>query len=174
MLEENAQLDVPQYVEVIKSMVKDGSLRVEKPSYEISSILDYLFTVTVSGEFSCVFLLAVASGIMTYLLPTRFPLNIFRMFFGAVLIFLPGYSTAKLLFPVSHLGFPERFALSAALSLAIVPIIGFALNFTPLGINLQPIIVSIAAYSLFVICAAGFRNYLELVQVPGNHSGEGL
>jgi len=45
----------------------------------------------------------------------------------------------------------ERIALSFGLSITMVAIIGFALNFTPWGIRLNPILVSIAA--IILVCS---------------------
>ena len=44
----------------------------------------------------------------------------------------------------------ERVALSFGLSIAIVPLIGLVLNFTPWGIRLLPVLVSISAFSVFM------------------------
>ncbi len=93
----------------------------------------------------------------------------------AFVLFLPGYAFIAALFPEAgeppqpddedgdgRLSTPvnrdrgidgiERVALAFGLSIAIVPLIGLALNFTPFGIRLVPIITSI---SLFTVIAAG-------------------
>ncbi|MFC6954593.1 DUF1616 domain-containing protein [Halorubellus litoreus] len=51
----------------------------------------------------------------------------------------------------------ERVALSFGLSIAIVPLIGLALNFTPFGIRLVPIMVSLAAFTLAAVAVAARR-----------------
>jgi uncharacterized membrane protein len=51
----------------------------------------------------------------------------------------------------------ERVALSFGLSIAIVPLIGLALNFTPWGIRLAPIAVSIAGFTLVSVAVAAQR-----------------
>jgi uncharacterized membrane protein len=64
----------------------------------------------------------------------------------ACVLFLPGYLATSALFPrTGDLSGPERLALSLGLSLAIVPLVGLALNFTPWGIRLEPIVVSLDA-----------------------------
>ena len=64
----------------------------------------------------------------------------------------------------------ERVALSFGLSIAIVPLIGLILNFTPFGIRLAPIAVSVSGFTLIsVAVAAKRRNELppdEQFQVP--------
>jgi uncharacterized membrane protein len=53
----------------------------------------------------------------------------------------------------------ERVALSFGLSIAIVPLIGLALNFTPFGIRLVPIVVSISAFTLVATAVAAIRRW---------------
>ena len=166
LLAEGGEFSETRYVDTIKSMMKDGSIRLGPPSYEIYSVLDYLLTVTVAAEFWLVLLLAGCSAIMVYLLPNQFPVVIFRWIFGLILLGLPGYSTIKLLFPSSQIDPPVRLALSVAVSLVVVPIIGFVLNFTPWGIRFQPILTSLAAYAIFAMMAATTRNYFAVVQTP--------
>lgn len=51
----------------------------------------------------------------------------------------------------------ERVALSFGLSIAIVPLIGLVLNFTPWGIRLTPILVSVSAFTLACVAVAHAR-----------------
>lgn len=51
----------------------------------------------------------------------------------------------------------ERVALSFGLSIAIVPLIGLALNFTPWGIRLSPILASVSLFTLGATAVAARR-----------------
>jgi uncharacterized membrane protein len=53
----------------------------------------------------------------------------------------------------------ERAALSIGLSLAIVPIVGLLLNYTPWGIRLTPITLSLLALTLTFATAALIREH---------------
>ena len=53
----------------------------------------------------------------------------------------------------------ERVALSFGLSIAIVPLIGLVLNFTPWGIRLVPIAVSVAGFTLICVAVAAIRRW---------------
>jgi uncharacterized membrane protein len=53
----------------------------------------------------------------------------------------------------------ERTALSFGLSIAIVPLIGLALNFTPFGIRLMPILVSISGFTVVATVVAARRRW---------------
>jgi len=53
----------------------------------------------------------------------------------------------------------ERVALSFGLSIAIVPLIGLVLNFTPWGIRLIPIAVSVSLFTLISVAVAARRRH---------------
>jgi uncharacterized membrane protein len=62
------------------------------------------------------------------------------------ILFIPGYILVFALFPARKtdrgIDTLERIALSFGLSIAIVPLIGLLLNYTPWGIRLEPILIS--------------------------------
>ncbi len=59
-------------------------------------------------------------------------------------LFFPGYALIAALYPRrDDLDGLERVALSLGLSLAVVPLVGLALNYTPWGIRLTPILVGL-------------------------------
>jgi uncharacterized membrane protein len=82
-------------------------------------------------------------------------------------LWLPGYTFIKALFPVEpplktskeSLDTIERIALSLGMSLALVPIVGLLLNYTPWGIRLTPIVLSLLALTLIFATAAVIREY---------------
>ncbi|QLD87051.1 DUF1616 domain-containing protein [Natronomonas halophila] len=53
----------------------------------------------------------------------------------------------------------ERIALSFGLSVAIVPLIGLALNFTPFGVRLVPILVSLSGFTVITTAIAAKRRW---------------
>lgn len=80
-----------------------------------------------------------------------------RVIFGLpIVLFIPGYILVYALFPSKKtdegIDIIERIALSLGLSLAVVPLIGLGLNYTPWGIRLTPIILSL---ELFIFGLAG-------------------
>jgi len=100
-------------------------------------------------------------GILTILLAVViafFPSTIARIILGLpFLLFFPGYTLITALFPKKEsLGGVERVALSFGLSIAVVPLIGLILNFTPWGIRLEPILISLA---VFIIATSGVAWY---------------
>jgi uncharacterized membrane protein len=75
-----------------------------------------------------------------------------------VILFIPGYLLVATLFPgKGDIDSIERIALSFGLSIAIVPLVGLALNYTPWGIRLDPIIISLAVFILVFTVLAHIR-----------------
>lgn len=82
---------------------------------------------------------------------------VIRTVLGLLLIlFIPGYSLIAALFPrIDDLDGYERFALSVGLSIAVAPLIGFGLNYTPWGVKLIPLLLSLSAFTL-IMTLVGF------------------
>ncbi len=73
-------------------------------------------------------------------------------------LFFPGYTLICALFPGKRdLDGIERTALSIGLSLAVVPLIGLALNYTPFGIRLHPTVVSLFLFTLLMSILSTYR-----------------
>lgn len=87
------------------------------------------------------------------------PDSLARQVLGLVFVlFLPGYAATAALFPENdQIDGIERVALSFGLSIAIVPLIGLALNFTPWGIRLDPILASVSAFIIGVSLVGWYR-----------------
>jgi uncharacterized membrane protein len=87
------------------------------------------------------------------------PDTTFRQVLGLVFVlFLPGYAATAALFPENdQIDGIERVALSFGLSIAIVPLIGLALNFTPWGIRLDPILASVSGFIIGAALVGWYR-----------------
>ncbi|MDD2556201.1 MAG: DUF1616 domain-containing protein [Syntrophaceticus sp.] len=73
-------------------------------------------------------------------------------------LFFPGYALIAALFPEKDdLGGIERVALSFGLSIAVAPLIGLGLNYTPWGIRLTPILISLVIFILLMGAISFFR-----------------
>ena len=82
-----------------------------------------------------------------------------RVVFGLPLVlFVPGYVLIAALFPrEDDLDWLERVALSFGLSIAVVPLIGLVLNYTPWGIRLDPVLAAVSLFVLAMAVAAAAR-----------------
>ena len=89
-----------------------------------------------------------------------------RVILGLLFIlFLPGYSLVAALFPKKNdLWGIERVALSFGLSKAVSPLIGLLLNYTPFGIRLTPILLSLSVFTILMSSIA----YIRRSKLPSN------
>ena len=99
--------------------------------------------------------------LVVYALPDDFPLVVFRWVLGSVFVlFIPGYVAVEALFPKGReLDGIERLALSVGLSLALVPLVGLLLNYTPWGIRLDPIMASLTILTIGLALVAFARRF---------------
>jgi uncharacterized membrane protein len=74
------------------------------------------------------------------------------------ILFFPGYTLMAALFPRGTTidGF-ERVALSFGFSVAIAGLVGLALNYTPWGVRLYPVVISLMAFIIVMSVIAWFR-----------------
>ena len=87
------------------------------------------------------------------------------------LLFFPGYTLIAALFPnKDDLDDVERIALSFGLSIAVVPLIGLVLNYTPWGIRLYPILISLIVF-IFVMATIALARQKFVVSTPEIHFG---
>jgi uncharacterized membrane protein len=106
-------------------------------------------------------LVSFATIVAIYAVPSELPFVALRWVVGSVFVlFIPGYVTVEALFPKGReLDSIERFALSVGLSLALVPLVGLLLNYTPWGIRLTPIVISLTILTVGLAAIALVREY---------------
>ena len=91
---------------------------------------------------------------------TAVPFVYIRYVLGSIFVlFLPGYSLLKTLFPEKEIDDIGRTALSIGMSLALVPLVGLLLNYTPWGIRLTPITLSLLALTSVLSAIALIREH---------------
>ena len=146
--------------------VHEGKLRVRDPNppkdfIEYLRRPDYALWVWTTLAVIALTLLTIATSDIAP------PLKYLRYVLGSVtVLFIPGYVAIEALYPRDKDLSPlERLALSIGLSLAIVPLIGLLLNYTPWGIRLTPILASLTLYTLVVIMIAAYRKYKLVKQL---------
>jgi uncharacterized membrane protein len=98
-------------------------------------------------------------GIMLIVIVGLFPTSFVRVLIGVpFILFFPGYALVCALFPrKQELDEIERVALSIGLSIAVVPLIGLLLNYSPFGIRLYPVLVSLFLFTFAMSVAAMYR-----------------
>jgi hypothetical protein len=120
--------------------------------------------------------LTIATAIVVFTVPEdAYPLVYLRNVLGVIFIlWLPGYAFIKALFPKQlpvrtsdkNLDTIERIALSMGMSIALVPIVGLLLNYTPWGIRLTPIVLSLLGLTTIFATTAVIREHQKTSKSP--------
>jgi hypothetical protein len=157
----------------ITQLQTDGKLKLTQQSDVSPSRLGAYLKTHGAAWYWITLTLTLASVAAIFTIPVDLqPYVVIRNVLGIVFIlWLPGYTFTRALFPriptsttatslkrtVQNLDTIERIALSIGLSLALVPMIGLLLYYTPWGINLALTVLSLAALTLVFATAAVLR-----------------
>jgi uncharacterized membrane protein len=97
--------------------------------------------------------------ILLIIIITLMPSSLLRVILGIpLLLFFPGYTLAAAVFPRGEsLGGIERFGMSFGTSLVISALVGFILNYTPFGVSLYPVLISLCFFVFITSAIAAFR-----------------
>jgi hypothetical protein len=144
----------------------DQTLTPEKLTNYLRSNQAYWYWITI--------ILTLTTALLVFTIPENaFPLVYARYILGSIFVlWLPGYTFIKALFPEKELDSIERVALSIGMSLALVPIIGLLLNYTPWGIRLTPITISLVALTLTFAAAAIIREHQNKLEQSSKTNAE--
>jgi len=157
----NPSLTEYETADLIWRLDERGKIRLEDVPPVTNSLREYLGFWERNLWFYLSLAVSYATVIVVYAVPDKSPFVIVRWVLGSVFVlFMPGYVTVEALFPKDRdLDTIERFALSVGSSLALAPLIGLLLNYTPWGIRLTPIVISLTLFSVGVSVAALYRQF---------------
>jgi uncharacterized membrane protein len=174
-------LDQPTVSDLIDALVKQKGLKENDATKAVyveykkgtlnladvhppSNLASYFFNLENAWFWGITALVAVTVTVV--FLVNSSPLLYLRYILGGVFVlFIPGFLLISALYARSEeMDTLERIALSIGLSLAVVPLIGLALNYTPWGIRLEPIMVSLAFFSeiMAIVCVVRRFRYYRL------------
>jgi hypothetical protein len=147
---------------------EDHLLFTKQESPKLESVREYFFSTKTAWYWTTI-ALAIVSAIAVFTIPdTAYPIVYLRSALGIIFIlFLPGFAFMKVLFPTKvpiktsseNMDTIERVALSFGMSLTLAPIVGLILNYTPWGIQLTPIALSLLALTIVFATFAFLRGY---------------
>ena len=85
--------------------------------------------------------------------------SVLRIILGLpFVLFFPGYVLIAVLFPrATNIGGFERVALSFGFSVAVAGLVGLVLNYTPWGVSLYPVLLSLTVFIVAMSVIAWFR-----------------
>jgi len=147
--------------DLVWRLVGRGEADVEDIPPATNSVREYLRLWERNLPLYLSLTVSLGTLLVVYALPDDFPLVVFRWVLGSVFVlFIPGYVAVEALFPKGReLDGIERLALSVGLSLALVPLVGLLLNYTPWGIRLDPIMISLTILTVGLALVAFARRF---------------
>jgi len=156
-------------IEHIMQLQSQGKMTLkELPTRSTQKLSTYLKTKEALWYWITLILIMVTTATVFTVPENAVPLVYVRYILGTIFVlWLPGFSFIKALFPTEatdkkssgNIDSIERIALSIGLSLALVPIVGLLLNYTPWGIRLTPIVLSLLALTTIFATAAIIREH---------------
>lgn len=161
LVKEKFPLPYQEILNHILYLQQKEKIRLEQnQTYTPEKLTNYLRSNQASWYWITI-ILTVTTALLVFTIPENaYPLIYARHVLGSIFIlWLPGYTFIKALFPEKELDNIERVALSIGMSLALVPITGLLLNYTPWGITLTPITISLLALTFTFATAAIIREH---------------
>ena len=167
LVTQKTALPEQQVINRILKLQNQGKIKLtQQPVSAPSDLATYITTGQALWYWASI-IIALATAISAFTIPEDlFPLVYIRYALGTIFVlWLPGYTFIKALFPTrvpiktssEDLDIIERIALSIGMSLALVPIVGLLLNYTPWGIRLTPIVLSLLALTIVFATVALIR-----------------
>jgi len=148
--------------EILDAIIKlqnQGKIALKQPKARSNfTITEYILSAKAYWYWTII-ALSLATTVLVFTVPENaYPIVYARYILGSIFVlWLPGYSLIKALFPAKEIDNIERTALSIGISLALVPITGLLLNYTPWGIRLTPVTLSLLALTITFATAALIR-----------------
>jgi len=156
-------------LESILKLQSQGTIKLESQPLPASLKLATYLKTSQALWYWLTMALATITVAIVFTIPKDFyPWSYLRNVLGIIFVlWLPGYTSIKALFPVrmpietstENLETIVRIALSIGMSIALVPIIGLLLYYTPWGLSVTPIVVSLLALTVILATVAIAREH---------------
>ena len=103
---------------------------------------------------------SLVSTMVFFTVDINSPFVLLRYILGLVFILLlPGFSFLKTLFRATEISGLERITLSIGISIAISPLVGLVLNYSPWGVTLESVSIVLVLVTLILAVVGLFREY---------------
>ena len=158
----------------ILQLIDQGKIKLKEPLKPTpQSLVTYILS-SKAYWFWATTILTIVTATVVFIVPEdAYPIVYLKyVLVSMFILWLPGYTFIKALFPTkvpiptSSTEFDniERIALSIGMSIVLVPIVGLLLNYTPFGIRLVPVTLSLSALALTFAIAAIIREHEAILK----------
>jgi len=161
MIQEQHRFSREEIMERVLLLQSEGrlSLKETKKAYP-SFFLSFIFSDR-SAWFWIIAVIAYSTIVVVATIPENaFPFVYARYVLGLLyVLFLPGYCFIRAIFVQRELEHLEQIVFSLGLSIVFAFLVGLLLNYSPWGITLVPIVLSLLTLTLIFSIIALFREY---------------
>ena len=168
LVNEKTSIPETKIIEYIILLQGKGKISLKEPPAPIPQKLS-TYLKTKEAYWYWITLILATTAINVFTIPENaYPIVYIRYLLGTIFVlWLPGYSFVKALFPKEppfktssrSLDSIERIGLSIGMSLALVPIVGLLLYYTPWGLRLTPIVLSLLALTAILATVGIIREH---------------
>jgi len=147
-----------KFADLVHGLATSGQIDVYDE--HVTSLHGYLAALEKSLWFYASIVASLSAALTAYLLPPNSPFIAVRWALGLLFVlFLPGYVALEALYPTMELNGLDRCALSVGVSLVLDMLSGLALNYTPWGLRLAPILLLLGALTIVLATLAVVRQF---------------
>jgi len=156
-------------LESILKLQSQGTIKLENQPLPPSLKLATYLKTSQAHWYWLTMAVATITVAIVFTIPKDFyPWSYLRNILGMIFVlWLPGYTSIKALFPVrmpietstENLETIVRIALSIGMSIALVPIVGLLLYYTPWGLSVAPTVLSLLAVTVILATVAVAREH---------------
>jgi putative Mn2+ efflux pump MntP len=176
LIQEQTTLPKDEITKILLELENENSLHFIKQEFPTpQSTRKYLFSEKATWYWTII-TVAIATSIAVFTIPEdSYPVVYLRIILGTIFVlFLPGFTLIKALFPTKapiqlsseNMDSVERIALGLGTSLALTPLVALVLNYTPWGIRLTPLTLSLLALTLVFASVAILREHQAKITLP--------
>jgi hypothetical protein len=182
LIQKTTNLSENEIIKVLTELKTQDKIQFTIKPATSSSFGTYLFSFK-SAWYWTIIAIALVTTLTVFTIPQDlYPIAYIRNVLGVIFVlFLPGYTFVRAVFqnkvPIKTTSESfdniERLVLSIALSIALTPMVGLILYYTPIGIGLTPITLSLLLLTVLLATAAMARenhDKSENLQKPYSNS----
>jgi hypothetical protein len=169
IVQETTNLPEKEIINILSQLEAEDKIHFNKKQEMASASIGTSLFTSEAAWYWATMAVAITTTITVFTISQdSYPLAYVRNILGVIFVlFLPGYAFIKALFPTKvpietsseSLDNIERIALSIGVSIALTSIVGLILYYTPIGIGLAPITLSLLALTAVFATAAMARDY---------------
>ena len=169
LIQQKSSLSEKEILTILRQLEEENKIHFAKKTAPDSKTFGpYLFSLKSLWLWLSI-IIAIATAVAVFAVPeNNYPLLYLRQILGSIFVlFLPGFVFLKTLYPSKvpvatsseNLGTIERISLSIGLSIALTAVTGLILNYSPWGIRLLPVTLSLLALTLIFATSGIIREY---------------